>query len=194
MRIKPASQPGKVLLELGRQDEQLLAPESRLQVKRILVPVDFSGCSRLALEYATALAGQFNAAMTLLHVAEIGSPGYEFGSTDFPKMETAIRQQALTELAGLCGEQIRQSIPIEVRVRSGWPFTAGKRPAAEIVQAAEEWAVDLVVMGTHGHTGLDHVFLGSTAERVVRHAPCPVLVVRARRWESVERTERSDEA
>lgn len=157
--------------------------------------MDFSPCSERALQYALALGQRFKASVTLLHVAEIGSPGYEFGSTDFPRMEAAIRQHALTELTRLTGEQRRASVPIEVRVRSAWPFAGGKRPYAEIIQAAQDWATDLIVLGTHGHTGLDHVLLGSTAERVVRHAPCPVLVVRECALKTVPpilRAERSD--
>jgi universal stress protein A len=145
-----------------------------VRVQSILVPVDFSGPSRKALDYATVLAQQFNAKLTLLHVIEpVATP--DFAAT-FPLVmendETkATAKQRLEKLAQSAG--IPPGTVEKILVRFGRSFH-------EISDAARTLKTDLIVISTHGYTGLKHVLLGSTTERVVRHAPCPVLVVRQR--------------
>ncbi len=148
-------------------------PTFAVTLKQILVPTDFSPTSGKALEYAGALATQCNATVTLLHIAEVGSPGYEHGAGDFPRMETQLRRAAEKQIA----DCLHGNLAVEFMVGRGWPF-GGKRAYHEIIETARRQHADLIVVSTHGFTGLDHLIMGSTAERVVRHAPCPVLVVR----------------
>jgi len=140
--------------------------------QRFLVPVDFSEYANQAVEYAIGLASKLGARLTLLHVIQsLPLAGIDMGVT-LPyayiqdlEAEITNRMQAYLErvtAAGLEGE---------IAVVHGVPFQ-------EILETAKTQQVDLIVMGTHGRTGLQHVLLGSVAEKVVRLAPCPVLVVR----------------
>lgn len=150
-------------------------------LKKILVPTDFSDSSGKALEYAAVFAAQFDAAITLLHIAEVGSTGYEHGADDFPRMEAQLRIAAEKQIA----DCVKGGTIVEIQVGRGWPF-GGKRAYHEIVETAREQRTDLIIISTHGLTGLDHLIMGSTAERVVRFAPCPVLVVRGREHEFIK--------
>ena len=144
---------------------------SLLKLTSILVPLDFSETAQKALPYAVKFAEQFGAKLTLLAVVE------PFVSPDFAAfplvMEpekvmraTKDRLDTLVTKAGLPAHLIEKTL-----VRHGTPFL-------EITEAARTLKVDLIILTTHGHSGLKHILMGSTAERVVRHAPCPVLVVR----------------
>lgn len=131
---------------------------------RILVPTDFSAPSEAALAYARGLANQFDAALHLIHIAE--NPFLRPVVTDRRSLEdAAVRwlQDRLTE-----DERRRGAVAILER---------SDEPANEILQYAKSADIDLIVMGTHGRTGLVRVVLGSVAEAVVRAAPCPVLTV-----------------
>jgi nucleotide-binding universal stress UspA family protein len=140
--------------------------------QRFLVPVDFSEYANQALDYALNLAGKLDARLTLLHVIQsIPLGGADMGVTlpytYIQDLEAEIMQSmesylARVTAAGLEGEMV---------VAHGVPFH-------EIVETAKTQQVDLIVMGTHGRTGLQHMLLGSVAEKVVRLAPCPVLVAR----------------
>ena len=132
----------------------------------ILVPLDFSECSRSVLRYAVDFARQWSAALTLVHVTEL-TP-YERA---IPEFRREIRAEAQAKLKALIRAEVPDGIACDAVVRTGRPF-------AEIVSMAATDAVDVVFIGTHGRTGLKHLLLGSVAERVVRHALCPVLVVR----------------
>ena len=154
----------------GVTTERSLAPLPTFRLKRILVPVDFSDCSKKALQYATPLARQFNAELTLLHVVE----PYRAFSPEIPLCEVPTAEAARIAFDGLVIE-----IPFKAVVREGEPHT-------QIVAAAEELATDLIVLSTHGRTGIAHVLIGSTAEKVVRNAGCPVLIVRERGHEFAE--------
>jgi nucleotide-binding universal stress UspA family protein len=101
-------------------------------------------------------------------------------------MEIIIRRELRKKFLALFGKRV--GLQVSIQVQAGWPFPGGKRPFAEIVQAAKALNVDLIVIGTHGRTGLDHLLIGSTAERVVRHAHCPVLVVRGSGYKSFSRS------
>lgn len=152
---------------------------SFLRLKKILVPVDFSDFSAKALKYAARFAEQFGATLVLVHVVE--PVRYPESVLIPPEMEEANRERlklARASLAEFVKQQVPAGIATEALTRLGHPFS-------EIGTAAKECDVDLIVIATHGHTGLKHLFLGSTAERVVRLAPCPVLTVRAREHEFV---------
>lgn len=149
-----------------------------LKLKTILVPTDFAEPSKKSLRYALRFAEQFGATVILLHVVEpIVLLGDAYGSVAVPMEATAaLQQDATTRLASLVRDEIEEVVPVSSCVRCGKPYQ-------EIVNAAREREVDLIIIATHGYTGLKHVFLGSTAERVVRHAPCPVLIVREKEHE-----------
>jgi nucleotide-binding universal stress UspA family protein len=143
-----------------------------LHLRRVLVPVDFSACSLRALAYAAGLVRQFGAALELVHVTELPLLDPTMAEVDTRAFEATARQSAQEQLDKLLANQQAAGLPVTGRLLSGAPWH-------EIVEQARRDAVDLIVAGTHGYTGLKHVFLGSTAERVVRHASCPVLVVRS---------------
>ena len=159
----------------------------------ILVPMDFSPAAHRALEYALEEATLHQAQLTLLHVlqhhpttevyyvkhAPLGGTGYtEFGEklpTLPPSSPETIRHDYYEEAC----VQLHDLVPASFTGAWDVQVTAGD-PADGIVRLAEERAVDLIVMATHGRTGLPHLLLGSVAEKVLRHAPCPVLTVRQR--------------
>ncbi len=152
---------------------------SFIRLKKILVPVDFSEYSIKALRYAARFAEQFGASLVLVHVVE--PVHYPESIIIPPAMEEANRERLKLARAGLA-EFAKQRVPAglttETVTRLGQPFE-------EITTAAKDFDADLIVIATHGHTGLKHLFLGSVAERVVRLAPCPVLTVRAHEHEFV---------
>ena len=148
-----------------------LAP-IRFRIGKILVPVDFSEPSQKALHYARPFAEQFGASLTLIHVVEPITYPMDFG---YIPLETPdLEQQRLTDLGAKLaklGKGLAASVPVESFIRVG-------RAWKEIVETAKTQGTDLIIVSTHGYTGLQHALLGSVAEKVVRHAPCPVLVVR----------------
>jgi nucleotide-binding universal stress UspA family protein len=174
MKIKPTKKRGGVLVELGPNETQLPA-EVLFKIERILVPVDFSDCSKKALAYAVPFAKQFGAQIVIVYVVQPYVPVPEMTAVDFDAILARSRQAAESELANL-----RRSIPdnvgVETMVRVG-------RPDFEIVRAADELEADLILLSTHGRTGLGRVFMGSVAEHVTRYAHCPVLTVREREHE-----------
>jgi universal stress protein A len=180
MKIKPTEKPGRVLVEMGKKDEELLARTVPVvfQLKEILVPIDFSECSKKAILYAIPFARQFNASITLMHVLNVNFGGGEFGVLDVSMIENQMRESAHQQLEALL-KDLPGDLNKTTLLRSG-------RPAYEIVEAAKRLDTDLIIISTHGHTGLKHVFLGSTAENVVRYAPCPVLTVREHEHEFVK--------
>ncbi len=184
MKVKPTARPGHVVVELDRRDEALLAEgnqplaPSPFRLKKILVPIDFSECSRKALQYAIPLARQFEASLTLLHVVQVNYYAGDFGTVDVALLENEMRSNGEKQLAELIEREVGAALPCAALVRSG-------RVVSEIVAIAGEAAIDLIILSTHGHTGLKHVLLGSVAENVVRHAPCPVLIVRQQEHEFI---------
>lgn len=139
-----------------------------LPVRTILVPIDFSDPSRAALGKARELAEHWGAALRLLHAYSPPSglpPGFAM-DPDFEAKVAQAAEHALRDLARECGAASNVRVTVEV-ARGG--------PVEAIVAQAR--GADLVVMGTHGRTGLAQARLGSVAERVVRTAPCPVLTV-----------------
>lgn len=142
------------------------------RIKSILVPVDFSPDSTRSLSYAAPLAAQLNAKLVLLHVVEpVATPDF---AGAFPLAMD--NDKALAE-SKIALESIAKKLKVPTKSIDRI-ITRFGRAYHEIAEAARSLKVDLVVLATRGNTGLKHVLLGSTAERVVRHAPCPVLVVR----------------
>ncbi len=140
--------------------------------RKIIVPIDFSDASEKALPYVASFAQEFGAEIRLLHVIE-PSIYYQFDSAQSTVLESQLKRTASLKL-----NLLLQSFALNgtAQVRIG--------PALqEIIQEAADQKADLIILSTHGRTGLKHVFLGSTAENVVRHASCPVLVVRQRQHE-----------
>jgi nucleotide-binding universal stress UspA family protein len=184
MKARPAHIPGEVTLELNRRDEPLLEAATRsavkpaLKLKKILVPIDFSDCSKKALQYALPLASEHEAALTLLYVVPPAYGAGEYGGINYAQLEASMRQDGEKALAKLAASEVRGDVPADTLVRVG-------SPSREIIETAKDLPADLIVLSTHGRTGLKHVFLGSVAEHVVQRAPCPVFVVREREHECV---------
>ena len=143
-------------------------------VTKILVPVDFSDSSKKMLDSALALAGSFGAKVQVLHVI----PHPEFIPLDLVTYgkdgeRMSLEELALDEAKGHMSEFLGDlGEKVDSRVQFGTPFNA-------IIETLETGDYDLVAMATHGRTGVSRVFLGSTAERVVRSSPCPVLTMSA---------------
>lgn len=145
-----------------------------MQIKTILVPCDFSEHAELAYAWAVGLAEKCDAKVILVHAAQLfTSLGYPESVylLDLKKMEDEVLTDAEKRLHEFIAKKGASPVAVETRAVSGDPFW-------EICQTAETEHADLIVMGSHGRTGFAHVLLGSVAERVVRHAPCPVLVAR----------------
>lgn len=145
-------------------------------IDRILVPVDFSAHSERALRYAAMLAGRFGATVELLHVVEdpfvTGAWTSKAFVPNIPELMDTLVADARHRLVALKTSATAASVRLEAAILTG-------EPADTIVGYARAGAFDLIVMGTHGRTGLTHMFAGSVAERVVRTATCPVLTVQA---------------
>lgn len=177
MKVTPEGKEG-VTVKLGAHDEELLAHGGVFNLKKILVPIDFSSCSEKALTYALAFSRQFSASIVLLHVVHVNYSGIEFGLVDFPSLEQEVAEGARKSLMELSKRAISEDVQVEIVVKTGQAFR-------QITEAARELGADVIIMSTHGNTGLKHVLLGSTTENVVRHAHCPVLTVREQEHEFV---------
>lgn len=151
-----------------------------INLKRILVPVDFSPLSKKALLYAARLAQQFKAEIHLFHVVEPEIPPAFDGYMIAPPPMT-------NGASASCAGQMKTWVNSARNAGVAHVGSTTRRGLAslEIVEAAKELDVDLIVIATHGYTGWKHFAIGSTAERVVRAAPCPVLVVREKEHEFV---------
>ena len=152
-----------------------------IRLKRILVPTDFSDSARHALTYGISFAKEFEAELLLLHVVETIPVGY--ASDLFPVPMAEVFQEmsgyAKAELAKLAAVAREKQVSVREMVVQG-------KPSAEIVRVAREETVDIIVLGTHGTGILDKALFGSTTERVVRKAPCPVLTCRMSEHEFVD--------
>jgi universal stress protein A len=142
--------------------------------KRILVPTDFSPSSMRALDYAATLAGCLDASIDLIHVRQdpLAAKGaWEFYLPESEDVRERMYQEARAKLSAMAASFLDAGVRITIEVRTG-------SPTDEINAAAVARGSELIVMGTHGRTGLSHLLLGSIAERTLRTAPCPVLAVR----------------
>jgi nucleotide-binding universal stress UspA family protein len=154
-----------------------------INLKRILVPTDFSESARHALLYGTSFAREYEGELLLLHVVENLTVGYASDLFPVPMAEVfdEISGYAKAEL-GKLGAEVREK---GIRVRE---MVVQGKPSAEIVRVAREETADMIVLGTHGKGMLDKALFGSTAERVIRRAPCPVLTVGLEEHEFVQDT------
>lgn len=145
---------------------------SRFTIKTILAPVDFSNCSREGLRYAIGFANELGAKLILLHARYLGYIYSSEGAAiyDVPALQKAARRNAERHM-----RQLVRSVNFG-RVKFETVLTEGS-PVLDICAFAKDHHIDLIVTATHGLTGLQHVLIGSIAERVVRHAPCSVLVL-----------------
>lgn len=145
--------------------------ENPIRAKRILAPIDFSELSLVALEHAVALAQRFGARIDLIHVSE-PPPYTEFEYANLTMIESTLREATEGRLL-----RLHEAIPDLKEVMGNLLIHIG-HPAFEIVQAALVLNSDLITIAMHGYTGLNRLTLGSMAEKVVRHAACPVLLLR----------------
>jgi universal stress protein A len=143
-----------------------------MNIQHILVPVDFSEGTQTTLDCARELAGKFAARVTLLHIVQPIFPPVTEVAFTFEKQAREMQDEAERQLRDLAGS-LPSGANAETVLDTGVPWDC-------IVERAGKLGADLIVMGTHGRSGLKHLWLGSVAERVVQHAPCAVLVVRQR--------------
>lgn len=144
-----------------------------MQIHTILFPTDFSQGARAAMDHAVSLARDYEAKLVLLYVIQDISIAewYIPSSLSVADLVEDMQKSAWKEMDRWAAEVSGQARDVEKMVVRGVPFV-------EIVRTAKEKNADLIVIGTHGRTGIDHMLFGSTAEKVVRKAPCPVLTVR----------------
>ncbi len=147
-------------------------------IKNILVTTDFSEYSAVAVEYATSIATRFNATLHLLYVINEPMLGLDLAGTsggvqasDTSRVTQLREAGAREEMQKFISEHVDEYTYVEQVFRTGHPFQ-------EIITYAQEHQIDLIVMATHGRTGLAHMVMGSIAEKVVRHSPVPVLTVK----------------
>jgi len=163
-----------------------------MDIQQILVPIDYSDDSAHALQWADSLAQQFGARLILLHVIgkaveevypqktgfAILAPAYYGGMAPdsqpgWQPLIIDLEAQARTQLQDFAAQHLHHRLPIQVKVAVG-------KPAEAIVRLAREAGVDLIVMGTHGRSGVRHLLMGSVAEAVIRQVQCPVTTMRSR--------------
>jgi nucleotide-binding universal stress UspA family protein len=170
----PPAAAGQPLVSTKRSETKEFLNRYRpksIKIKTILVPLDFSRASMDALKYATALAKKFAAEIHLVHVTAPDEAAEVAGASHILRQTGEALEFAREKLAQTHEKRLASFWPENSHVRSGQPYR-------QICDLAREIEADLIVLATRGHTGLKRVLLGSTAERVVRFATCPVLVVR----------------
>jgi nucleotide-binding universal stress UspA family protein len=143
------------------------------EIKKILVPIDFSDYSKNSLKYSVNFAKSFDASLIIVYVVEpvIYPPDFSMGQIAIPAAGLEMDKRAKEEMDKLAEKEIPSGVKVLKIVKTGKPFL-------EIIETAAEEDVDLIIIATHGHTGVEHILFGSTAEKVVRKAPCPVLTLR----------------
>jgi nucleotide-binding universal stress UspA family protein len=147
-----------------------------MRFEKILFPTDFSDLAQAALRHARELADVFAAQLHCIHIVD---DAYQYWSAMGPEsIPVTPPPEDLIGLARTRMEQFQAEHLADLKREAVTNVTMG-RPFAEIIGYARENAINLIVMGTHGRGAIAHVFLGSTTEKVVRKAPCPVLIVRA---------------
>jgi nucleotide-binding universal stress UspA family protein len=141
---------------------------ARIHLRNILVPVDFSELSYKSLQYAIPLAQQFGGKLTLLYVLEplAYTPELPYGIPLPPDPANEIRRT----LQNVREERIPEDVAVDILVQQDFAHCG-------VVEAARAVCADLIIATTHGRTGVKHLLMGSTVEKIVRHAPCPVLVL-----------------
>jgi universal stress protein A len=150
-----------------------------LSYKVILVPIDFSEHSKKTVKYATSFAVRYHATVRLLHVFQIPDYAvtqYEYRQQGCAQLKNQVdiaEEDARENLEAFENELLNQGMNVKAYLRVGYPFE-------EIILMANDPDIDLIIIGSRGSSGIRRLLLGSTAERVVEHAPCPVLVVKER--------------
>ena len=146
--------------------------QGRADFKKILVPIDFSECSLRGLDYGKMLAKEFGASLVLLHSVHLQYyvSSDEYARYDFPLLMQQAEKAAREQMRDLVRKTDWDGTKVEPSLQVG-------HAGDQVCERAKDFGADLIVTSTHGTTGLKHILLGSTAEFIVRHAPCPVLVV-----------------
>jgi nucleotide-binding universal stress UspA family protein len=144
-----------------------------MKVERILYATDFSEGASHALPYAVDMAKRYNAKLYILHVVYdfTKATGIHVPHISHDELYKELNQWALKEMDNCCTEEIRGFQNVEKVVLKGIPYD-------EIINFANDNKIDIIVIGTYGRSGLERIIFGSTAERVVRRAPCAVITVR----------------
>ncbi len=146
------------------------------EIKKILLPIDFSETTNELVDYALFISETYGAKIEVLHVVHqlVNITGFYIPHVSFDLIEDDMENTAIKNMGDFCEKNIKGKVDFEIHTKRGVPYD-------EIIKSAKELAVDLIVMGTHGATGLDHFMFGSNAEKVVRMSPVPVLTVRAKK-------------
>jgi nucleotide-binding universal stress UspA family protein len=176
---------GPLAKQVGASSPSVAPAASGVQIRKVLVPIDFSEPSLEALKYAVAFAGRFGASICLVHVVD---PASFLNDASNVPLAVSDREAANTlhhKLVMLARKEIDPLTPVHPLVCIGKPFD-------EIVRTAKMFKADLIIIAAQGRTGFKRTILGSTAERVVQHAHCPVLVVRQNEHGSVQRDQLSN--
>ncbi|MBM4054612.1 MAG: universal stress protein [Planctomycetes bacterium] len=144
-----------------------------INVKKILLPTDFSPCAKHALQYALSLATLFKAKLYILYVVPKMNISISAGGIMYPafKIYEDLEEKAKVKMRHLIPKRFFEQIEVKNIIVRGTPYV-------EIVKIAKKHDIDLITIATHGRTGIAHTLIGSTAERVVRKAPCPVLTIK----------------
>lgn len=141
------------------------------EIRRILCPVDFSEPSEVAFDYAVELAGKFGADVQLVHVYQLPVYALPDGAMMAgPEFTTKVTTELTKAIEALAAKKAESGVKVETHLIEGIPYR-------EVTRLSEELEADLVVMGTHGRTGIRHLLLGSVAERVVRSSKVPVITI-----------------
>jgi nucleotide-binding universal stress UspA family protein len=144
------------------------------EFRRILCPVDFSETSKRAFEYALALAARLGAEVDVIHVYYLSADALPEGIWEIPReLEADLTNRLQQQLDELVQHWLQMGVKVTTSLYQGIPYV-------EITRAAKERGTDMIVIGTHGRTGLAHLLMGSVAERVVRLADVPVVSIRTR--------------
>ncbi|MFN3344534.1 MAG: universal stress protein [Chloroherpetonaceae bacterium] len=142
-----------------------------IRIQKILCPVDFSAPSRNALRYAHEFAKAMNAKITVMHVIQ-PQPIAADVNVPYVPLEVDLEKSAKEDLERIVNDEAQAGVVVEHVIAFGLPSEC-------IITQAQKEDVDLIILGTHGRSGLSRLLMGSTAENVIRHAACPVLVVKA---------------
>lgn len=139
--------------------------------KKILCPVDFSQFSQEVVDYAVDLAIKYGAELHIIHVIPNMTYFTPYESFLTPENLVAIEKHIQDQVENDFEKVLKQNVPAKKVIRTGVPFV-------EIIDYAKSESIDLIVMGTHGRSGIEHILIGNVAEKVVRKSPCPVMTIR----------------
>jgi len=154
-------------------DTQIFIISLIYMIKKILIPTDFSSSAMHALKYAVEFNKSFNARLYILHVLQDITDFSEFNlsPTILPQLYAEFEQNATHKLEEIVNHLVPKDTACDTYIIHGVPFF-------EIIQFSKDEGIDLIIMGSHGRTGIKHVLFGSTAEKVVKKAACPVLTIK----------------